>query len=841
MKKLVYIAPHLSTGGMPQYLFKQIEMMQNDFEVYCIEWSDVTGGILIIQKNKIYNILNNKLITLKENKKELFNIINTLSPDIIHLQEIPELFMDHIIAEQLYSKDRKYSIIETSHDSSFNIENKIYFPDKFMMVSQYQIDSYKPLNIPCELVEYPIENKIKTKTREQALEILGLDPKLKHIINIGLFTPRKNQAEVIEYARLLKDYPIQFHFIGNHADNFSYYWEPLMKDFPSNCKWWNERSDIDSFFEAADLFLFTSRGSNSDKETMPLVIREALGWNIPSLIYNLPVYLNYFDKYNNIKYLDFNNLDLNISKIIGQLNLGQKYMNICNNIILNKRRVPFCDDCDGANVLYGLKDLILENFPKNAIMVEVGCFEGKSTELFSMFCKTVYAVDPYTSYNDISDELLRNAEPQLDEVIKQHPNIIKLKKYSTAAALDFEDYSLDVVYIDGAHDYNNVKNDILTWIKKIKPNGILCGHDRNFDGINTALKEIFNDSFIAEYSDTSWSIKVNTNYIQSNISTKWNLESQAIYFSSKIDINFSVRVVLKEYMSNAVMYGHVYNSIPKNIEFWMVPIDKNIHNYELDQNFAGIKLCMYNVQTGDQIYEQPYYHRFTKVPQIESLSNVAFYYANYLEYFVNKKYDKWFKGKHFKNVVDVGANVGVFTKFILYNNISDKIISIECSPTALNDLIYNFKNENRVTIIPKALHYNNEPISFYNSEEHSVISSVIPPEKLTQHMAGIKGESKITVDTITLKELIDQYGTIDLLKIDIEGAEYNIFDNVDIKLFDNINNMFIECHYFEDNYKEKYLNLKYILTSAGYIIYEFSINQDVAGQSEGIFVTRSTN
>ena len=35
---------------------------------------------------------------------------------------------------------------------------------------------------------------------------------------------------------------------------------------------------------------------------MPLVIREAISWQLPILIYNLPVYLNYFDKFNNIQY-----------------------------------------------------------------------------------------------------------------------------------------------------------------------------------------------------------------------------------------------------------------------------------------------------------------------------------------------------------------------------------------------------------------------------------------------------------------------------------------------------------------------------------------------------------
>jgi len=306
-KKIVFIAPHLSTGGMPQYLVKQIELIKNDCEVYCVEWGNVTGGVLVVQRNKVVNLLGDRLITLGEDKYELFNVINKIQPDVIHLQEIPELFMENGVAEKLYASDRNYVLIETSHDSGYDPNNnKLYLPDKFLMVSQYQANLYKDIDIPCDVVEYPIENKIRTKTREQALRDLGLDPNLKHVINVGLFTPRKNQAEVIEYARMLQNYPIQFHFIGNQADNFKFYWEPLMQNFPKNCKWWNERSDVDSFYEAADLFLFTSRGNSTDHETMPLVIREALSWKTPSLIYNLPVYMGYFDKYETIEYLTEN-------------------------------------------------------------------------------------------------------------------------------------------------------------------------------------------------------------------------------------------------------------------------------------------------------------------------------------------------------------------------------------------------------------------------------------------------------------------------------------------------------------------------------------------------------
>lgn len=302
-KKVLFIAPHLSTGGMPQYLVKQIELIKDSCEVYCVEWGDVTGGVLVVQRNKMVKLLDDRLITLGENKHDLFEVINKIQPDVVHLQEIPELFMSSDIADKLYSTTRTYVLIETSHDSGYNTDNKVYLPDKFLMVSNYQKNAYKKFDIPCDVVEYPIENKVRTKTREQALRDLGLDPNIKHVINVGLFTPRKNQAEIIEYARMLQNYPIQFHFIGNQADNFKFYWEPLMKDFPPNCKWWNERSDVDSFYEAADLFLFTSRGHATDMETMPLVIRESLSWKTPSLIYNLPVYLGYFDEYDTIEYL----------------------------------------------------------------------------------------------------------------------------------------------------------------------------------------------------------------------------------------------------------------------------------------------------------------------------------------------------------------------------------------------------------------------------------------------------------------------------------------------------------------------------------------------------------
>ena len=309
LKKLLYIAPHLSTGGLPQYLLKKVELLKDEFEIYVIEYSDHGGNKLVVQKNKILSLIDtDKFFTLGEDKYELLNLINQINPDIIHLEEIPEYFMDYDLAEKIYKTDRKYNIIETSHDSSFNTDNKLHFPDKFMFVSDWQIQQYKNLDIPKILVEYPIEYKSRPD-RTQALKHLNLDPSRIHILHVGLFTPRKNQAEFFEYAKSLPQY--HFHCVGNQAGNFAHYWKPLMENKPDNITWWDERKDVDSFYSSMDLFLFTSRGSDQDKETMPLVIREAMSWGMDIMIYNLGVYLNYFDKYDNIQYLDFNNLEKN--------------------------------------------------------------------------------------------------------------------------------------------------------------------------------------------------------------------------------------------------------------------------------------------------------------------------------------------------------------------------------------------------------------------------------------------------------------------------------------------------------------------------------------------------
>ena len=321
MKKLLYITPHLSTGGAPQYLLKKIEFLSSVYDIYVIEYSD--HGHYRVQKNKIIKLLGDKHKTLYDDKNEILKHIESWKPDFIHFVEMPEFFMHDNISSIIYREDRPYKIFETSHDSSFHYTGKKFFPDKFLFCSDNQLINFKDLSIPSCVIEYPIENPKINKS--ESFNALKLEKDVKHVVNVGLFTPRKNQAEIFEYAKILKDFPVKFHFVGNTAPNFQQYWEPLLKNKPDNCLVWGERSDVGNFYSAMDLFLFSSRGHSGDKETNPLVIKEALSYNMKSLIHRIDTYLDKFD--DKLTYLS-DDLHVNSLKILNELDLQDEFFKI---------------------------------------------------------------------------------------------------------------------------------------------------------------------------------------------------------------------------------------------------------------------------------------------------------------------------------------------------------------------------------------------------------------------------------------------------------------------------------------------------------------------------------
>ena len=323
MKTLMIITPHMSTGGCPQVVAKKVELLKNFYNVVVVEY-EMLAWSYVVQRNRVIEMIGDKFISLSENKEyDLFNTIDDYKPDYIFMEEFPETFMENHITKRLYSKDRTYKIFETTHSSHSRVEWKKYIPDKFIFVSPFSVDTFKDIGVPIDLIEYPID--VKTPNKEWAQEQLMLDPEWKHVLNIGLFTSGKNQGYLFEVARLLKDYKIMFHFVGNRAVNFESYWSPIMQNKPDNCVVWDERNDVDTFIQACDVHFFSSI-----MELNPLSIKESLEYSIPTMIFDLSTYMG---KYNGVENIHFLTGDLkkdseNLLSIMGIEPIEKKELNI---------------------------------------------------------------------------------------------------------------------------------------------------------------------------------------------------------------------------------------------------------------------------------------------------------------------------------------------------------------------------------------------------------------------------------------------------------------------------------------------------------------------------------
>ena len=288
--RILFLAPHLSTGGMPQFLFKRLQGMRNhtNNEYYVVEYQCHSLDY-VVQRNAILELIGSNFTTLYENKMELFDVIESFQPDIIHIDEMSER-LDREMVKKLYNPDRKYRIVETCHDISFVPNSKLFHPDLYSFCTPYHEETFADLESKYVTILYPIEEMKLKKFQSIWQDELGFDRNKKHVLNVGLWTPGKNQAEGIEIARKYPD--MMFHFVGNLAGNFKHYWEPLMQNLPPNVKVWGERTDIDHFMLASDVFMF-----NSTWECNPLVIREAIGYGLPIVARNLPQYAGMYDNY----------------------------------------------------------------------------------------------------------------------------------------------------------------------------------------------------------------------------------------------------------------------------------------------------------------------------------------------------------------------------------------------------------------------------------------------------------------------------------------------------------------------------------------------------------------
>jgi FkbM family methyltransferase len=150
-------------------------------------------------------------------------------------------------------------------------------------------------------------------------------------------------------------------------------------------------------------------------------------------------------------------------------------------------------------------------------------------------------------------------------------------------------------------------------------------------------------------------------------------------------------------------------------------------------------------------------------------------------------------------VFDIGANIGSWTLSNI--NSADRFITIEASPRTFKKLQNNINNS-KVQLLEYAVCNNNgKDIIFYDAE--CDVLSTINKNWLTDDMSRFHSYTKyseILCKTITIDSLIALYGKPNLIKIDVEGGEYecisSLSQKVDMLCFEwasEVNNITFKC------------------------------------------------
>ena len=139
---------------------------------------------------------------------------------------------------------------------------------------------------------------------------------------------------------------------------------------------------------------------------------------------------------------------------------------------------------------------MVQRYPAG-IFVELGSWKGRSTAFLGVEAINagtgirIYAVDVWS--DDISGGAKKTMVEQgldghalytrfMENVAPVASAIVPMRMTTTQAASNFADGSVDFVFIDADHSYEAVKQDIQTWLPKVRHGGVLAGHDYGWAG-----------------------------------------------------------------------------------------------------------------------------------------------------------------------------------------------------------------------------------------------------------------------------------------------------------------------------------------------------------------------
>ena len=140
---------------------------------------------------------------------------------------------------------------------------------------------------------------------------------------------------------------------------------------------------------------------------------------------------------------------------------------------------------------------LAEQAANHRIIAEIGSYKGRSTRaLADNTPGLVIAIDDFYGPREIElagrDTILSQFESNLSGC----SNVVVIN--CNHRQLPTPDFRPDMVFIDGAHEVENVLADIDFWTPFISPGGLLCGHDWGWcPGVKQAVDQRFPNAQVA--------------------------------------------------------------------------------------------------------------------------------------------------------------------------------------------------------------------------------------------------------------------------------------------------------------------------------------------------------
>lgn len=147
----------------------------------------------------------------------------------------------------------------------------------------------------------------------------------------------------------------------------------------------------------------------------------------------------------------------------------------------------FFQQIEGWFTFPNLYSYVVKNFGSDSKFIEIGSWLGQSAAYMAVEIANsnknidFYCVDLWENNEEYKNESVIIEDRFYETFLKNTQpvkNYIKpIKAASLDAALKFEDEYFDFIFIDAAHDYENVKKDLIAWFPKLKKGGLFSGHD----------------------------------------------------------------------------------------------------------------------------------------------------------------------------------------------------------------------------------------------------------------------------------------------------------------------------------------------------------------------------